>query len=183
MCQKKPKSRNIRVRLAVELAASGRRQEAEQLTAGLDPGRLLVGQPAPRFAAKLLDGTATDLGRCLHGKKALLVNFWFYRCGPCREEFPRLEELYHELRDRGLAIVALNCDDDRETVARFVRSRGWTLPIALGMTPGANSAPEAYRVDVFPTSFVIDDHGKIVARYVGWNEAAIRESLSQLGVR
>jgi thiol-disulfide isomerase/thioredoxin len=184
MLRSNPDSRNIRAQLAEALAASGRRGEADELLAAIDPGRELVGRPAPAFRAPRLRGPEAEVGGPLRGKKAMLVNFWFHRCVPCREEFPRLQALYDALKDKGLDVLAINSDDDRETIARYVETSGWTFPIALGREArGSINIPAAYRVDLFPTNVLIDAEGQVVFRCTGWDEAGLRAALAKLGVR
>ena len=43
--------------------------------------------------------------------RPLLVNFWASWCGPCRDEFPRLEALHERYGDR-VAFVVLNLWED-----------------------------------------------------------------------
>ncbi len=112
------------------------------------------------------------------------MNFWFYRCGPCREEFPRLQALYDALKDKGLAVIAIDSDDDRETIARYAKASGWTFPIAFGLEAmGGINIPNAYRVNLFPTNFLIDAEGNIAYRCINWDEAGLRAALARLGVR
>ena len=153
MRRNNPESRNIRAQLADALDASGQRGEAEELIAQIEPGRAMVGKPAPSFRVPLLGGTESAVGGRLQGKKALLVNFWFLRCAPCREEFPRLQALYDSLKGEGLDVVAIDSDDDRESITRYARKSGWTFPIAFGREergginiPGAISSTDSRRI-------------------------------------
>jgi len=184
MLAKNPESRNIRLQLAETLTATGEHREADDLIARFDPGRRLVGKLAPDFHVPLLDGSQTDVALALRGKKVLLVNFWFHRCGPCREEFPRLQALYDALKDKGLAVIAVDSDDGRATIARYVSASGWTFPVALGsQTRDGFEIPKAYCVDTFPTNFLIDAQRKIVFRCIGWDEPGLLAALAKLGVK
>jgi hypothetical protein len=81
-------------------------------------------------------------------------------------------------------VIAVDSDDDRETIARYVKSCGWTFPIALGsQARGGFEIPKAYRVDLFPTNFLIDAEGKIVYRCIGWDEPGLLAALAKLGIR
>ena len=51
-----------------------------------------------------------------HGK-VLLVNFWATWCVPCREEYPDLVRLDKAYRGRGLAVVGISTDFEKELPA------------------------------------------------------------------
>jgi thiol-disulfide isomerase/thioredoxin len=183
MLEQNPKSGNIRSNLASELEAAGRHDEAAPLIAQIEPGRALVGQPAPEFRLPLLAGGEASPAVLLQGKKALLLNFWFHRCGPCRAEFPHLQALYDERKGQGLALLAIDNDDERDTIARYVRENGWTFPVGIGQESRTEGSVTAeYKVVLFPTNVVIGADGRIVY-HGGWDETAIRAALEKLDVK
>jgi thiol-disulfide isomerase/thioredoxin len=184
MLKKNPDSKNIKANLADALEASGQLDEARTLVAAIDPGRALIGHGAPEFHAPLLSGQETSIATALRGKKALLINFWFLRCGPCRAEHPKLQQLYDGLKDKGLEVLAVNSDDGREPIARYMATSGWTFPVALGAKErAAQSVPGLYFVQLFPTNYIVDRSGKVVYRQAGWDEAGLRRVLESLGVK
>jgi tetratricopeptide (TPR) repeat protein len=68
----------VLTRLANVYERKGRREEAESLRDQADPTRSLIGKQAPDFDVPLLSGGQARLKELLKGKKALLVNFWYY---------------------------------------------------------------------------------------------------------
>jgi tetratricopeptide (TPR) repeat protein len=74
-----PQNRYIMNRLAEVYEKTGKRDKAEQLRDQADPGRRLVGKPAPEFSVPLLSGGDGSLKTLLDGKKALIINFWYLR--------------------------------------------------------------------------------------------------------
>jgi len=91
----------------------------------LDPERLLAQTPTlgrdlfePAFALPDLTGKAVRLED--YRGKVTLVNFWASWCGPCREEFPHMAELYTSFpRDR-FDIAAISDDVDPGKMRAFV---------------------------------------------------------------
>jgi peroxiredoxin len=123
-----------------------------------------VGESAPDFALRSLDGPAMQLST-LRGKPVLL-NFWATFCTPCRVEMPWLAELDQQYRTQGVEIVGVSLDDAgaEQAVNKFISERGVRYPILLG----DSSVADLYGgVRFMPESFFIDRNGKIVKISLG----------------
>ena len=61
--------------------------------------------------------------------KVLLVDFWGTWCEPCRERFPHVVELDRKYASRGLVVVSIACDDEKNTdqVLSFLKEQGATF--------------------------------------------------------
>ncbi len=66
-----------------------------------------LGDKMDDFTVTLDDGKEYSLYSLLGEKKAVLINFWVSWCGPCKREFPFMEEVYHELQN-DIAVIALS---------------------------------------------------------------------------
>ena len=53
--------------------------------------------------------------------KVVLVDFWASWCVPCRRSFPWMNALLQQNAARGLAVVAVNVDQDRALAETFLR--------------------------------------------------------------
>lgn len=129
------------------------------------PVRAAIGHPttgtaAPAVTLDMLDGGALRLD-ALQGR-VVLVNFWATWCPPCRAEMPGFETVYQARRAGGFTVVGISMDEgSRAAVAAFLRDHGITYPVAMA-TPETVAA--FGDINSFPTSFLIDRHGRI--RYV-----------------
>jgi peroxiredoxin/outer membrane lipoprotein-sorting protein len=154
----------------------------EMPTAAYRP--VAIGQPAPTFTLPRPDGGQITLDSALQGKKASLITFWFYACATCRQEFPSLQKLYEELKDKGLEVVAIDSNDDKTLVNKYVSEGRFSFPIGLDDDAGEHHGVAAkYGISLYPTSYLVDQDGKIVARFIGFNEKDLREALEKLGVK
>ena len=117
------------------------------------------GQRAPEFSLPSLKGTTVTLGS-MKGK-VVLVDFWAQWCEPCKKELPQLDRLAKEYAAKGVVIVAVNIDKQRENAERMVKQLGVSLPVLLDP---AGSVAGTYDLPKMPTSFVIDKKG--IVRFV-----------------
>lgn len=96
--------------------------------------------------------------------KIVLVNFWATWCPPCREETPGLIRLARAYETKGLRIVGIAMDEGETIpVALFASRYGIPYPILL---PGKEFAL-AGRVNSLPTTFLIDQRGRVAKTYIG----------------
>jgi len=120
--------------------------------------RLRRARPAPEFALPGVDGKLLSLAE-LRGKMVLL-NFWFPACGPCRAEFPYLEQVARKFADRGLVVLAANIHPaEAAEVEPFLRNTGYPF---IGLQTNPEWAKETYGVTGTPRNFLIDPEGRIV---------------------
>jgi thiol-disulfide isomerase/thioredoxin len=71
---------------------------------------------APRLAGEV---DANDLAHAIAGDRGhvVLVNFWATWCVPCREEFPDLVRLEKAYRERGVKVIGVSIDLERDMPA------------------------------------------------------------------
>ena len=120
---------------------------------------------APDFTAKTVDGKTFALSE--QKGKVVLLNFWATWCGPCVGEMPAFEKLYSEYGEK-IAILAVDCSEDENTVKQFVSDNGYTFPIAYD-TDGAISTK--YPTQGIPYTLVIGKDGKVKKTFLGADDA------------
>jgi peroxiredoxin len=138
-----------------------------------------VDRPAPAFAVPALDGGNVNLEE--YRGQVVLLNFWGTWCEPCKRELPALQQAHQTYGEQGLAIIGVNLTDDELVngtdtgqIRSFLDQYGVTYPIALD-TEG--SVTNAYRVFPLPTSFFIDQQGRI--RYVHIGELKLEDVVAR----
>lgn len=102
------------------------------------------------------------------GRQAVVLNFWFPSCPPCRAEMPGLEQLWQENQSKGMVLVGVfvpNVVDGEREANRFVRELGLTYPM---VTDTRGEATLEYGVSGFPTTVFITRDGKVQRKWIGY---------------
>jgi hypothetical protein len=74
-----------------------------------------------------------------------------------------LQKLYEDLKDYGLGILAVNSNDDRVTVEKYVRENRYSFLIGLSNASGpGGQVPVSFKVDSYPTNYLLDANGTII---------------------
>jgi thiol-disulfide isomerase/thioredoxin len=165
-------------RIATAYEKLGQKEQAAEWRLKSDPGSGLVGKMAPSLSVKTPNGGELKLSDFLNGKKAVLLNFWFIGCQPCRMEFPVLQKLYEENHAKGFDILAINYGDAADAITKFIREKDYTMSIGVG-GKGDAFPGNAYQVDAYPTNFLVDGTGKILWREAGFDEAKLRAAVER----
>lgn len=122
------------------------------------------GDQAPSSSFVLLDGTKISTEQ-LQGKVSL-VNFWATSCTSCVAEMPELVATYNKYKGRGFDTVAVAMSYDPPSyVVNFAQSRQLPFKVALDNTGAAAIAWG--KIQLTPTTFLLNKRGEIVKRYVG----------------
>lgn len=147
--------------------------------ADYDAALVPIGKGVPDFELPTPDGNRLALHQELKKTRVTLINFWFHGCPPCRAEFPHLQKLYEENRERGFQIIAVNRGDPAEKVRDYFAAEKLTFRTVLGGQGENYTVGRAYGVRAYPTNYLVDATGKVLWSGVGFNEEALREALEK----
>ena len=146
------------------------------LSSGVNPGQTLAGdvQPAkdaPDFTLSDIDGKRISLSD--FKGKVILIDFWATWCPFCRASLPILTSLYSDYKDKEFEIIGIALEyDGGKRLRRFVEEKKIPYTILIGNEELAKEY-SAYGV---PTRFLINREGKIVKKFVGYEDKEIFES-------
>ncbi len=131
---------------------------------GPETGPPEVGDPAPPFSARTLDGTSVGSAD-LRGAPYML-NVWATWCGPCRREMPELQELHDTYADRGFRVVGVSVDTRSAgaQIQTFIDDLGIGFPI---YHDPSSAILDAYFLPGLPGTFLVDAEGVIVRKWTG----------------
>lgn len=125
---------------------------------------------APDFALKDADGSTVKLSD--YRGKVVLLDFWATWCGPCKIEIPWFIEFERDYRGRGFSVVGVSMD---EIVGPAAGEDGWRVVtpfseerrIHYRVLMGDAQVDQMYALDAFPTTYLIDQAGKIASVHAG----------------
>ncbi len=111
------------------------------------------------FTVTMSDGKEMTLSEILKTKELVILNFWATWCGPCRSEFPYMEEAYLKHQDK-VEIIALSVEstDTNDVIEAFKAENGLT---ALPMGQDTTGLSDKFYFTGIPTSVAIDRFGVI----------------------
>lgn len=165
------------------------------------PGFDSYEKPAPAAGFRMLriDGTPLDLAD-LRGK-VVLLNFWRFNCRYCSMEKEHLKRMRKKFGRDDVEVVCVNLWDSPSRVKRYARKRsedflfatrdGAKRPLVENIVKGRhagyfvlNGQREAvYEIKGFPSTYVIDREGRVVAGRLGmaeWDSPEVVRRLSAL---
>lgn len=112
------------------------------------------------FTVTTVDGEELTLSEILEEKQAVVLNFWYTGCNPCKNEFPLLQAAYEAYSDK-LEVITMNpIDISRDSVDSIIAYRdanGLTMPMATCSSQWFS----ALGIKSYPTTVVIDRYGVI----------------------
>jgi len=120
-------------------------------------------KPAPDFM--LTDAKGASIKLSDYKGRVVLLNFWATWCGPCKIEIPWFVEFQNKYKDRGFAVLGVSMDEDGwQTVRPFIAAHNMNYRVAIGTDQVARRYGG---IASLPTTFIIDQEGKIAAVHIG----------------
>lgn len=127
----------------------------------------MIGQPAPPFQLKSLDGKTFSL-EDLKGK-FVVVHFAATWCPFCNAEAPYLEALYQNYHNKNVEVVVVDVNEDQALVQKWEQRFNLSFPVLLDEdgSVSATYAPEGVQPDLsrsevpIAANLIIDKAGKI----------------------
>ncbi len=109
------------------------------------------------MAVTAADGKTYKISELLKEKKAVVLNFWYLNCEPCKMEFPYLETAYMKYHD-SIEVVAINpVDGDDASIKTLQDSLKLTFP--MGKIDA--NWEKIMQITAYPTTVIIDRFGTI----------------------
>lgn len=119
-----------------------------------------VGSIFPKLSVLDVNGKETMLKPA---QKYTLVDFWFSGCYPCIRLFPDFKKIYETYHEKGFELIAISTDEGEQVSdwKRYISEK--PLPWLQYLDKNKANA-NALLIERYPTSFLLDEKGKIVAK-------------------
>lgn len=127
---------------------------------------ILIGKQAPHIVVNQRDGTPLDLYK-LESKYTVLI-FWAQDCGHCKKAMPKLKEIYPELKEKGVEVVAIctKLMDKEAGCWEFIDKNGTDLWINATDKYLRSKFKQKYNVTSTPQLFILDKDKKILTKKI-----------------
>jgi peroxiredoxin len=135
----------------------------------------LAGKPAPDFVLKSAAGENLRLSE--YRGDVVMINFWATWCGPCRQEMPLLDDLYHRYQRVGFTLLGVNIDDDSRRAMQMVEELGVSFPVLFDERKDVS---KLYEVEVMPTTVLVDREGTVRFVHHGYKPGYEEYYLTQI---
>ena len=120
------------------------------------------------LALRDLDGKTHTLAD--YKGKVVLINFWASWCPPCRAEMPSIQRLKQRMAGKPFVILAVDMAESENQIRAFLKQMK-TAKIDFTILRDTNGKTlKAWKVFVFPTSFVLDANGQLRYSLLGSTE-------------
>ena len=139
-----------------------------------------VGDMAPELELPSLGGVGTTRLSQFRGRAVLLTMF-MSKCRICDSEIGDIERLHRGYLQKGLIVLGVSVDPDRETLRRFVEDKGLTF-FVLEDFDGA-TVRRVYGSWKMPEHYLIDRHGRVKQVFLGsvnWRSSEVIDSITEL---
>jgi len=117
----------------------------------------MEGTQFPKFSFKDLNGNLVS-NESMKGK-IIVIKCWYIHCTPCIKEFPQVNKLADEYKDRKDILFISLAEDAPEKLKAFLAKRPLRYSVVPNMKVYMN---ESLQLNSFPTHFILNKEGMIV---------------------
>jgi thiol-disulfide isomerase/thioredoxin len=141
-----------------------------------------IGSPAPDFKVNDLNGKFLQLSS-FKNNKYVLLDFWASWCGPCRDDFPLLKDMYFKYKDKGFEIISISRDEKLDLWKNAIQKENIEKWKHFSIKKNRSTIEDTYAVIAIPVKILIDKDGNIIGRWIGSsteNKIAIENLITEI---
>jgi thiol-disulfide isomerase/thioredoxin len=131
--------------------------------------------PAPDFVLDSNTGKPIKLSG--YKGKVVMINFWATWCGPCRQEWPLLESIYKQYKDKDFVLLGVNVEPDPKAAGDWLKKQPATFPVLYDVKSEVSGA---YKVVGMPTTVWVDKKGFLRASHQSYKPGDENEYMNNI---
>lgn len=134
----------------------------------------MEGKAFPKFSFKDLNGNLVSNETMKD--KIIVIKCWYIHCTPCIKEFPQVNKLTEEYKDRKDIVFISLAEDSPEQLKTFLARKPLLYSVIPSMKEYMN---EALQLNSFPTHFILNKEGmiaKVLPNFESLEVALAKES-------
>ncbi len=134
----------------------------------------MEGTAFPQFSFKDLNGNLVT-NESMKGK-IIVIKCWYIHCTPCIREFPQVNKLVEEYKNRKDILFISLAEDSAEQLKTFLARKPLSYSVIPDMKVYMN---EALQLNSFPTHFILNKEGliaKVLPNFESLEVALAKES-------
>ena len=120
------------------------------------------GSTIPDFSQPDINGNPLSIMSEVGKNRITIIDFWASWCGPCRQETPFMIELYKQYKGKGLGIVGISLDNEKDAWLTATQQLNITWPQMSDLNGWDNAAAKLFNITSIPHTIVVDQQGKIL---------------------
>jgi peroxiredoxin len=148
------------------------------LEVGKNLQKTAIGSKYIDFETSTLENEKVKFSSALGDGKYVLLEFWASWCTPCRKEMPTMKKAYQKFSSKGFEIFGVSADQEIEAWHKASEQENLPWINTIPLSDDEENAIKMYSVSSYPTNFLIDPNGIIIAKNV--RGAALEEKLIEI---
>ena len=140
-------------------------QHAEETrTQEMAPVNTFIGNRFSDISLPDTEGKEVKLSQLVAKNRYTLVEFWESSSDSCLQEIPHLASSYNDFHNRGLGVVSVSLDENKESWKAAIEKHHMTWNHLVDAKGWNGKAALQYGVTHLPAMVLIDQNGIIIAR-------------------
>lgn len=100
--------------------------------------------------------------------KLTMLVFWASWCGPCRMEIPALKEIQNKYKGKGLNLVSISIDDNKDDWIKAINWGKMSWPQYLVDKDKIGMVKQQFNFSAIPFIVFTDSTGKEIMKFIGY---------------
>ena len=102
--------------------------------------------------------------------KLTMLVFWASWCGPCRMEIPTLKEIQSEYKERGMNLVSISIDDNKDNWVKALSQEKMPWTQYIVDKDKIDLVKQQFNFSAIPLVIFTDKTGKEIRRFTGYEK-------------